>query len=302
MTVENFVDIAKRDYNLDIEIITCKNIASNKVINSVVTNRPGLSLAGFFDNFAYDRVQIIGRGEQAYIRKAYQDNDQEKIKNFETFFSFDIPCCIVSDYSELPEEFVELSLSKCIPIIASSLDTYQLTFSVELILNNELAPRVVVNGGMFDIFGYGVLIIGRSGIGKSEVGLELLSRKHRFVSDDVVMIKKIRYPEGYRLVAFPYNPKYSNIIEVRGIGIINVDNMFGTGFTIPKKEIDIVIELIDWDSTIMVDRIGDNVETYEVLGIKLPKKTIPVSPGRNIPFLIETAIINERIKEKRIIR
>lgn len=299
MTVEDFVEIARREYNLNLEIIVSKENAKVKEITSVVTNRPGLSLVGFFDNFAYDRVQIIGRGEQSYIHKVYRDMNAEGIKNFERFLSFDIPCCIVSDGKGLPRDFLDLAESKGVPMIISSVDTYQLTFSVELILNNELAPRVVVNGGMFDIFGYGVLIIGRSGIGKSEVGLELISRRHRFVSDDVVLVKKIHYPEGYRAVAFPYNQNFSNLIEVRGIGVINVEQMFGTGLTIPKKEIDIVIELVDWDNSMVIDRIGDNVEIYEILEVKLPKKTIPVSPGRNISFLIETAIMNERIKRRR---
>lgn len=298
MTVESFVKIAKENYNLDLKIIVGEKNSSIKEINSVVTNRPGLSLVGFFENFAYDRVQIIGKGEQAYILKVYSENDEVKKNNIEKFLSFDIPCCIVSDYKELPKEFLTKAEEKGIPIISSTLDTYQLTFSVELILNNELAPRTIVNGEMLDIFGYGVLIIGRSGIGKSEVGLELLSRKHRFVCDDIVLIKKIRYPEGYKAVAFPYDERKANLIEVRGIGIINIEEMFGTGFIIPKKEIDIVIELVDLNSTILIDRIGDNIETYEVLGIKLPKRTIPVTPGRNIPFLIETAIINEIIKKK----
>lgn len=298
MNIETFIDIAKQFYNLSLDVVVGKGALQRKEIKSVVTNRPGLSLVGFFDNFAYDRVQILGKGEQAYIFKVYDENDKDKIANIEKFFSFDIPCCIISDYKGMPEGFLSIAESSSVPIIASLLDTYQLTFSVELILNNELAPLTVINGSMFDIFGYGVLIIGRSGIGKSEVGLELLSRKHRFVCDDIVTIRKIRYPEGYRAVAFPYNPNNSNLIEVRGIGIIKVDEMFGTGFNIPKKEIDIVIELIDWDNSMIIDRIGDNIETYEVLGIKLPKRTIPVSPGRNIAFLIETAIINERIRRR----
>ncbi|MEN2998279.1 MAG: HPr(Ser) kinase/phosphatase [Brevinematia bacterium] len=298
MKVKSFVEIAKNEYNLDLSIIVGEDKAEEKQIKSGVTNRPGLSLAGFFDNFAYDRVQIIGKGEQAYIDTIYREKDEEKKRYIEKFFSFDIPCCIVSDFKGLPEEFMEIAGRSGVPIIVSSLDTYQLTFSVELILNNELAPRTVVNGGMFDIFGYGVLIIGRSGIGKSEVGLELLSRKHRFVCDDIVLVKKIRYPEGYRAVAFPYSRESLNLIEVRGIGMVNVEELFGAGFTIPRKEIDMVIELVDWDSNFVMDRIGNNIETYEVLGIKLPKRTIPVTPGRNIAFLIETAIINERIRRK----
>ncbi|MFN4244964.1 MAG: HPr(Ser) kinase/phosphatase [Brevinematia bacterium] len=298
MNIKSFIDIAKLEYNLYLEVVVGHDRIESKEITSVVTNRPGLSLVGFFDNFAYDRVQIIGKGEQAYINKVYTEGIQESKASIKKFFSFDIPCCIVSDYKGLPDEFLQVADESGVPIIASCLDTYQLTFSVELILNNELAPCVVVNGEMFDIFGYGVLIIGRSGIGKSEVGLELLSRKHRFVCDDVVLIKKIRYPEGYRAVAFPYNPSMSNLIEVRGIGIIDIEKMFGSGLLIPKKEVDIVIELVDWDSTMIVDRIGNNIEIYEVVGIKLPKRTIPVTSGRNIAFLIETAIMNERIKRK----
>lgn len=298
MNVEVFLEVARDVYNLNLEVIVCKDKLKEKEIKSGITNRPGLSLAGFFDNFAYDRVQIIGKGEQAYIEKVYQERDEEKIGYIEKFLSFDMPCCIVSDYRGLPEDFILVAERNGVPVISSHLDTYQLTFSVELILNNELAPRVVVNGGMFDIFGYGVLIVGRSGIGKSEVGLELISRKHRFVCDDIVLIRKIRYPEGYRAVAFPYNMKEGSLIEVRGIGMIDIEKMFGAGFTIPSKEIDLVVELVDWDNAMVIDRIGNNIEIYEVLGVKLPKRTIPVSPGRNIAFLVETAVINERIRRK----
>jgi|GEM_PF-3571392 len=298
MNISSFVEKANKKYNLDLVPISGKDGLDERVIKTVVTNRPGLALVGFFENFAYDRVQIVGRGEQSYIKSTYDSGDKDKIKKIEEFLSFGIPCCIVSDYHELPEGFLKCAEEHKVPILGSKLDTYQLTFSVELILNDELAPSTVVNGVMFDIYDYGVLIIGRSGIGKSEIALELLSRKHRFVADDLVLIKKIRYPEGYRAVAFPYVPN-ANLIEIRGIGILNAEELLGLGFIIPKKEIDIVIELVDWDDSMMVDRLGIYVDKYEVLGIKLNKKIIPVAPGRNIPFLIEVAIVSERIREKR---
>jgi HPr kinase/phosphorylase len=298
MNISLFVERANKKYNLDLETISGEGGLDKRVITTVVTNRPGLALVGFFENFAYDRVQIIGKGEQAYIRSAYESRDRDKISKIESFLDFEIPCCIVSDYKCLPDGFLRYADERNIPILASSLDTYQLTFSVELILNYELAPSTVVNGVMFDIYDYGVLIIGKSGIGKSEIALELLSRKHRFVADDLVLIRKIRYPEGYKAVAFPY-VQDAGLVEIRGIGVLNVEELLGLGFIIPKKEVDIVIELVDWDDSMVIDRLGTYVDTYEVLGIKLNKKVIPVAPGRNIPFLIEIAIISERIKRKR---
>ncbi len=296
MTVKHFFETANSKYNLDLFVVVGNEKLNTRVITTEVTNRPGLALGGFFKFFAYDRIQVIGTGEKAYIEEAFEKNDKIAISNIEKFLSFEIPCCVVSKYSGLPKGFLELAENRGIPILGSGLDTYQLSFSVELILNHELAKRTVVNGELFDIYNYGVLIIGRSGIGKSEIALELIERRHRFVADDVVLIKRIRYPSGYRLVGEPFREDYCHLLEVRGIGIVNVEELFGLGVSVGSKEIDLVIELIDWDDSVMFDRIGDRIEFFEVLDVKIPKITIPVAPGRNLSYLVELAVMNYRVK------
>lgn len=253
-------------------------------------NRPGLALSGFFDNFAYQRIQILGRGEHAYIRKLADEHD---LDNFKTMFSYRIPCCIFTHGLEPPEEFVAIAEEVSCPLLQTDLASSD--FSIRLIwaLNNVFAPKKIIHGVLVEVFGIGVLILGDSGVGKSEAALELIERNHRLIADDAVEIKCVN---GNILMGTSANSAIGHHMEIRGLGIINVAHLFGVGAIRDKKQIQLIVQLEEWDANKEYDRIGYQDNTMELLDVNIPYLQIPVKPGRNIPVIIETAAMNERLR------
>jgi len=254
-------------------------------------NRPALQLAGFYESFDKDRLQVIGRVEHSYLRSLTEENRKKAICGF---FAHHIPCLILCRGMEVFPEMLEYGREYDVPILR----TKQITtdFIAELIywLREELADRVMMHGVFVDIYGEGVLITGASGIGKSETALELIKRGHRLVADDAVEIKKIA---DRRLIgSCPEIIRY--LIELRGIGIINVKELFGVGSVKDQKTVDLVIKLEVWDGkTGSYDRLGLNEEYMEILGNKVLCNTIPVRPGRNVAIICESAAMTNRQKK-----
>ena len=252
-------------------------------------NRPALQLAGFFDIFDTDRPQLIGHVEYVYLEKLTKD---ERLKRYRQVFEHDITCLIYSRGLEPEKEVIELGRVNNIPIF--TVHQYTSSFIAEVIrwLNEQLAPRKVIHGVMVDVYGEGVLITGESGIGKSEAALELIKRGHRLVTDDAVEIRRIS--DDTLIGSAPDVTKY--FMELRGIGIINVKNLFGVQSVLESQKIDLEIKLTEWEDHNEYDRMGLEEEFVEILGNRIISYEIPVRPGRNLAVIIEAAAINHRQK------
>ena len=257
-------------------------------IHSSDLNRPGLQLSGFFEYFSMDRVQLFGKGEIEYLKSLDPAVRQERL---ETYFSYPIPCVIISRDQYPDEQIIEVARKYDVPLFLSSLDTMKISNLVSIFLDNELAPTIARHGGLIDVYGVGVFLTGESGIGKSETALELLKRGHRIIADDVVEIRKIsdnvligRSPDVIR-----------HLMEIRGIGLVDVSVLYGMGAVMESKTITLCIHLVAGDVK-DIDRLGVNTEYTTLLGIDVPKITIPVRPGRNLAIIIEVAAMNFRLK------
>ncbi len=258
-------------------------------ISSISVSRPGLQLAGYYKHFANDRVQVIGNAEHEYLRSL---GVQARRKSLDDLFKCDLPCLIISRGLEFTQEMLDVAKTYNCPLFRSPAITTVLIHDIMLYLNDMLAPTTVIHGELLDVSGVGVLITGEAGIGKSETALELITRGHRIVADDSVLVKNA----GDLLVGTCPN-KIQYFMEVRGLGIINVKTMFGSGAIRPEKTIDLVAHLVHWDEKREYDRLGDEKNSADILGVKVPKHIIPVSPGRNIPVIIETAARKFRLEE-----
>ena len=252
-------------------------------------NRPALQLSGFFKHFASERVQIIGYVEYSYLQTLEEDKKKEI---YETFMSYEIPC-IIFCRNQRPDELLLAEANKRnIPIFSTEMKTSQFMAEIIRWLNVQLAPCISIHGVLVDVYGVGVLIMGESGIGKSEAALELVKRGHRLVSDDVVEIRKVS--DETLVGSAPDITRH--FIELRGIGIVDVKNLFGVLSVKQTQNIDLVITLEDWDRDKEYDRLGLEEQYTEFLGNKVVCHQLPIRPGRNLAVIVETAAINHRQK------
>ena len=252
-------------------------------------NRPALQLAGYFQHFEKSRLQIIGFVEYSYMISL---SDERKREIYSELLSGDIPGIVFCRELKPDPIFKEIAIQNNVPLLMTRKATS--TFMAEIIrwMNVKLAPCISIHGVLVDIYGEGVLITGESGIGKSEAALELVKRGHRLIADDVVEIRKVS--EETLIGSAPDITKH--LIEVRGIGIIDVRRLFGMGAVKQTEKIDLVINLEPWQQGKMYDRLGLDNETMDILGIKIPSITIPVKPGRNLAIILEIAAMNNRQK------
>lgn len=276
------------EYNLK---LVNKNIdISKKIISNPEINRPALQLAGFFDYFSSERIQILGLVEFSYIKTL---SNLEKDKIFSKICSYDLPCIIMCRDLDLPDELIFNASKNNIPIFKTNIPTSDFYSDLNRWLRFKLAPRTTMHGVLVDIYGAGVLIVGESGIGKSETALELIKRGHRLVADDAVEIKKVSHT-----TLIGSSPSLiQHFIEVRGIGIINVQQMFGAQSVKLSQEIDFIIKLELWKDDKNYDRLGLSDDFVEIMENSLICQTLPIRPGRNIAMLCETAAVNYRQKK-----
>lgn len=253
-------------------------------------NRPALQLAGFFDYFDSDRVQIIGHVENAYMQKMSEDHGLAVISKL---LDYKVPCIVFCRNIEVPKGLVELATQKGVPILRTAKTTSSFMAEVIRWLNVELAPRISIHGVLVDVYGEGILIMGESGIGKSEAALELIKRGHRLVTDDVVEIKKVS--DDTLIGTAPDITRH--FIELRGIGIIDVKTLFGVESVKNTQSIDLVIKLEEWDKDQEYDRLGLEEQYTEFLGNKVVCHKIPIRPGRNLAIICESAAVNYRQKK-----
>ena len=281
------IELTKIINQMNLENLTPEIDTDEILIDHPDLNRPALQLAGFFDHFDSERIQIIGNVEYAFMTKM---GVEQGIPMFERLMSYQFPALIFCRSLPVHEEITRLGRKFGIPILRSDKATSVLESRLIRFLHEELAPRVTMHGVLVDIYGEGVLITGDSGIGKSEAALELIKRGHRLVSDDVVVIRRVN--ENMLLGKAPDITKY--LIELRGIGIIDVRTLFGFAAVRDEKSIDVIIRLEEWDKDQEYDRMGLEDQYTEILGNKVVTHHIPIRPGRNLSIICEAAAANYR--------
>lgn len=265
------------------------NLKGKKVLTSEI-NRPALQLTGYFDHFASERVQIIGYVEYTYLEHLDRET---KLPVYEKLLSCRVPCIIYTTMTYPDEDMLRLAEQYDVPVFRSPQTTS--TFMAEIIrwLNVELAPCISIHGVLVDVYGEGVLIMGESGIGKSEAALELIKRGHRLVTDDVVEIRRVS--DVTLIGTAPDITRH--FIELRGIGIIDVKTLFGVESVKNTQSIDLVIKLEEWNKDKEYDRLGLEEEYTEILGNKIVCHSLPIRPGRNLAVIVESAAVNHRQKK-----
>ena len=258
-------------------------------INVTDINRPGLQFTGFYEYFAHERPQVIGKTEMTYLESLEPQVRREVLKKF---MSYPLPCIIVCWGMTPPRELLTLANESGIPVFQSKNKTTRLTFLTINYLNRELAPHITRHGVLVDVYGVGVLLTGESGVGKSELALELVRRGHQLCADDVVDICRV---SDDRLIG-ESPAMVRHFMEIRGIGIIDIRAMYGVGSVILTKSIDMVIHMENWDSHKEYDRLGLQEETTSILDVQVPYQVMPVRPGRNLAVIVEVAARNHSLK------
>lgn len=286
ISVETF--FSENKDRLKLEFVSGKD-GFRKQITEKDLHRPGLALAGFVDLFTYQRVQICGNTEIAYLKELSPDVRERSIRKV---MPFDIPCFVVTDDNALPPEFVRLSDEYGISVFRTPFATTKIIQILGDYLDEKFAPRTLVHGSLVDVYGIGVLFTGRSGIGKSEVALDLVARGHRLVGDDAITI--VRRTEGV-LIGMG-NERLAYRMEIRGVGIIDVLAMFGVRAIRKRKRVEVQVELVDWNGSESYERLGLEEMTTEVLGERLPLVRLPIFPGKNISVIAETIALNQLLK------
>ena len=289
-TVLDLIDLDLKEHNsLNLRCIGGRKGLSREIAIPDL-NRPMGAIMGFFEEFAHQRIQVFGRGEVAFLRQLEKKGKSETIKEM---FNYSMPCCIFTHNLSPYKEFHEIAETTQCPILQTDLGTADFSARIMRILSRVFSPRVIVHGVLVEVYGLGILIQGDSGVGKSETALELVHRGHRLVADDVVEINCIY---GNTLMGAGANKIIGHHMEIRGPGIINITHLFGVRAIRERKEVQLVVELEEWDSNKNYDRLGAEDHTIEMLGVNIPKLVVPVKPGRNIPIILETAAMNERLK------
>ena len=253
-------------------------------------NRPGLQFVGFFDYFDPRRLQIIGKAETMFLKSF---SSAERRKCFEDLFKYEIPALVISRKLDVFPECMEMAQKYGRTLLRTEHTSVEFTSMTIDFLNHELAPMITRHGVLMDVYGEGVLILGDSGIGKSELAIELVKRGHRLVADDAVELRKV----SNRQIMGTAPENIRHFIELRGIGIVNVARVFGVGAVKVSESLDLVVQLEAWDPTKNYQRTGLESEYYDILGVNIPSTIIPVSPGRNLAVVLETAAINNRQKK-----
>jgi len=286
---QNFtVSLAKIIKEHSLETIYLPEDAENIMIGTTEVNRPGLQLVGFYKFFDNTRIQIIGKSECAYLEAA--ENEEQII---DKLFSSTPAAVVVTRGLEIADKFAPFAEKYGVPLLRTAVSTSEFTSTLISFLNVQLAPRITRHGVLVEVYGEGILLLGESGVGKSETAIELVKRGHRLIADDAVEIRRV---SSKSLVgSAPDNIRH--FIELRGIGIINASRIFGAGSVKLTEKIDLVVNIEPWDTNKVYDRMGIENQTTNILGLDVSSLTIPVKPGRNLAVIIEVAAMNNRQKK-----
>jgi HPr kinase/phosphorylase len=286
ITVATFYKENKERLNLS--LLSSEN-GFNRKITTSDTHRPGLALAGFVDLFSYDRVQLLGNTEIRYIKTL---SEKQLSQSIDRLIEFEIPCIIISNGNKAPTYLLEAARRRSISIFGTPMTTTTLTHLMGDYLDMKFAPRSSAHGSLVDVYGVGLLVTGRSGIGKSEVALDLVERGHRLVADDVVIITRT----AENILIGKGSEVSEHHIEVRGVGLVDVKKVFGVTGVRLQKRIEVEVRLHDWDATKDWERVGLDVQTTKILDVELPLVNLPINPGKNMTVICETIAMNELMK------
>jgi HPr kinase/phosphorylase len=264
-------------------------VGFQKEIRDKNIHRPGLALAGYVELFTYDRVQIVGNTEVRYLKHL---SLVERVKAFETIFKFDVPCFFITNDNNIDDELVEVATRHGVSVFRTPLETTKVVYFVGDFLDDQFSPQTVVHGSFIDVYGIGIVLSGRSGIGKSEVALDLVERGHRLVADDVITI--IRKGEGILIGTGTDVAKH--FMEIRGLGLFDVRSVFGIRSIRFQKRVEVVVELQEWQQGGEYTRTGLDQPNISILGVEIPHVMLPIFPGKNITVIVEVIALDYLLK------
>lgn len=260
-----------------------------KEIRDKNLHRPGLALAGYVELFTFDRVQVFGNTEMRYLE---QLSISERMKSLKTIFQFNIPCIIVTCNNTVDDILIEQAKANDVAIFQTPFETTKLIYFLSDFLDDQFSPQSVVHGSFVDVYGIGLLLVGRSGIGKSEIALDLVERGHRLVADDVVTITR----KGEGILMGAGTDLVKHFMEIRGLGLIDVRSMFGIRAIRFQKRVEIIVELMDWQADEEYTRTGLDNETLSILEVPIPHVKLPIFPGKNVTVICEVIALNYLLK------
>lgn len=290
-TVNSIYSQKKNEWNM--ALVAGKQGLSNKIKTDEV-NRPGLLLSGFEKYFVAERVQVIGNAEWAYLNSLSDDRRKESVGKL---FSYNIPALFIARGLEVFKEIIIMGDEKQIPVIVSTLPTQELIKNLSDFLAYKLAPTTYLHGTLVDVYGVGVLIVGKSGIGKSECALDLVRKGHILIADD--LIKIIEYPKGrLRGMSGSEREELKYYIEIRGVGLLDVFALFGSRAVEEEKEIGVVVELVPWEEADKIERTGLILGKMRILNVDVNKLVLPLVPGKHISTIIETIVMDYKLRER----
>ena len=284
------IGLSKIISEFSLEVLNMPESDGEIMISSSEVNRPGLHMAGYFEFFDAERIQIIGKSEESFLKRFTEEKAEQRLREL---FSRKPVAVVICRNLEVSEIYRKIAEEFGVPLLRTPVSTSEFEAALIAFLNVHLAPRITQHGVLVEVFGEGILLLGESGVGKSETAMELVKRGHRLIADDAVEIKKV---SSKSLVgSAPENIRH--FIDLRGIGIINASRLFGAGAVKLTEKIDLVIKMEPWDVNKVYDRMGLENQTHEILDLKIPSLTIPVKPGRNLAVIIEVAAMNNRQKK-----
>ena len=270
-----------------LEVIFASSDYADRELTVEDVSRPGVQLAGYFDHFEPLRLQVMGNVEMGYLMQMPR---QQRLDVLDRLFAYKFPAMLLARNMEPDEDFLSIAQKHDVTLLRTSEATSTIISTIITYLRGALAPRVTRHGVLMEVYGEGILLTGESGMGKSETAVELLKRGHRLIADDAVEIRKV----SNSLLIGTAPAVIRNYVELRGIGIINVARLFGMGAVKAEKQINLVVNIVPWDNHASYDRMGVEVEYMDILGVKVPMNTIPITPGRNLAVILEVAAMNNR--------
>lgn len=288
ISVSYLVERLRERVNINIISCVADECSSQKFVTEADLHRPGLALAGYIELFTYQRIQIIGNTESQFLGNM---NKKKQIEAFKNITQFDLPVIFLTDSNTLPDFLLQLCEEANIPVYSTALETTRFMYILRDFMEDQFAIQTVVHGSMVDVYGIGILIAGKSGIGKSEVALDLVERGHRLVADDIVMLTKKN-----NILMSSATEMSKHFMEIRGLGIVDVMSMFGIRSIRYQKRLEVVLELTLWDETKEVERTGLNHDSETILGLDIPLIHLPITPGKNITVIAEVIAMNYLLK------
>lgn len=286
--VSSLIKRLKEHIQVELEGCAASGQAEHKFVTEADLHRPGLALAGYVDLFTHQRIQIIGNTETNFLKHL---PESKQISSFKKLVSFDIPVIFLTDDNTLPKDLLKLADEKGVPVFKTGMETTKFMYLVRDFLEDFFAVQTMLHGTMVDVYGIGILIAGKSGLGKSEVALDLVERGHRLVSDDVVMLTK-----KSNVLMTSATEMNKHFMEIRGLGVIDVMSMFGIRSIRYQKRLEVVLELSLWEDSENINRTGLDHDTVDILGTKIPLIHLPITPGKNITVIAEVIAMNYLLK------